>query len=165
MNQFEGNIKIEDVIEKQGFYAGTTVGISMYPMLRHRRDTIVLKPKTGRLKKYDVPLYKVGDKYVLHRVIKVLPDGYIIRGDNLIIKERVRDDQILGVLKEFYRNPKNVNVSNAKTLSETKPVNMNGFKYKLYVRVWHYSFPIRIIYKKFRHFVGNVLRALRLKKS
>ena len=164
MNQFESNVKIEDVINDQGFYVGTTVGISMYPMLRNRRDTIILKPKTGRLKKYDVPLYKVGDKYVLHRVIKVIPDGYIIRGDNLILKERVKDDEILGVLTEFYRNPKNINESNARTTDSAKPINMNGFGYNLYVRVWHYSFPIRLIYKKFRHLVGRVLRKIGLKK-
>lgn len=164
MNQFEGNVKIEDVIKEQGFFAGTTVGISMYPMLRNRRDTIVLKPKTSRLKKYDVPLYKVGDKYVLHRVIKVMPDGYIIRGDNLINKERVSDNEILGVLAEFYRNPKNISDSNARTLENAKPVNMDGFKYKAYVRVWHYSFPIRVTYKKFRHFVGRVLRKIGLRK-
>lgn len=164
MNQFEGNVRIEDVINTQGFFAGTTVGISMYPMLRNRRDTIVLKPVTKRLKKYDVPLYKVGDRYVLHRVIKVLPDCYIIRGDNLINKERVTDNQVLGVLTEFYRNPENISESSARTLENAKPVNMNGFKYKAYVRVWHYSFWIRLLYKKTRHFVGNILRALKLKK-
>ena len=43
-------------------------------------------------------------------------------------------------------------------------VKMNGFKYKFYVRFWHYSFPIRLVYKKFRHFVGRVLRKMGLKK-
>ncbi|MCR5429731.1 MAG: hypothetical protein K6E58_00660 [Eubacterium sp.] len=161
MDQFEGNVKIEDVINEKGFFVGTTVGVSMYPMLRNRRDTIVLKPVTGRLKKYDVPLYKVGERYVLHRVIGVLPDCYAVRGDNLIFKERVTDDQILGVLTEFYRNPKNVDESSS---HKAKPVNMDGVGYKLYVRVWHYSFPIRLIYKKFRHLVGRVLRKIGLKK-
>ena len=164
MNQFQGNVKIEDVIQEQGFFAGTTVGVSMYPMLRNRRDTIVLKPKTGKLKKYDVPLYKVGEKYVLHRVIKVLPDGYIIRGDNLVLKERVPDTAILGVLTEFYRNSKNISDSNARTLENAKPVNMKGLKYNLYVRVWHYSFPIRLAYRKSRNFAGRVLRKIGLKK-
>ena len=161
MDQFESNVKIEDVINNQGFFAGTTVGVSMYPMLRNRRDTIVLKPKSGRLKKFDVPLYKVGEKYVLHRVIKVLPDCYVIRGDNLIVKERVKDEEILGVLSEFYRNPKNIGTTSAKSFENAKPVDMNGFKYKLYVRVWHYSFPIRFVYKKCRHLLGRIKRAIK----
>ena len=164
MEQFEGNVKIEDVIENQGFFAGTTVGVSMYPMLRNRRDTIVLKPAEGRLKKYDVPLYKVGERYVLHRVIGVRRDHYVVRGDNLIIKERVTDDQILGVLTEFYRNPKNISEKKALEVQNAKPVNMNGIGYKLYSRIWHYIFPIRFLYKKARHLAGKVLRFLKIKK-
>ena len=155
MNQFDGNIKIEDVIEDQTFYVGTTSGVSMYPMLRHRRDTIVVRPLEGRLKKYDVPVYKADGKYIMHRVIKVFPDHYIIRGDNCINKEYVTDDMIIGKLDEFYRNPKDV--SNDK-MKDAKPVNMRGWKYKLYSRIWVKSFPIRLLYKKVRGVLGRVKR-------
>ena len=158
MNQFEGNAKIEDVLEDQVFYAGSTCGVSMYPMLRHRRDTIVIKPVEGRLKKYDVSLYKDNERYVLHRVIKVLPDAYIIRGDNCINKEYVTDDMVIGKLEEFYRNPKDVSKIKG---ADAKPVNMNGFKYKLYVRVMHYSFPIRFMYRKCRNLLGRIKRKLK----
>ena len=158
MNQFEGNVKIEDVIEGKLFYAGTTSGVSMYPMLRHRRDTIVVRALDGRLKKYDIPVYKVNDRYIMHRVIKVLPEAYIIRGDNCVNKEYVTDDMIIGKLDEFYRNPKDVS---AIKQGDAKPVNMNGIGYKLYVRVWHYSFPIRLMYKKVRHLLGRVKRAVK----
>ena len=33
---------IEDVIQKDGVYVSTTAGVSMYPMLRNRRDTIII---------------------------------------------------------------------------------------------------------------------------
>ena len=162
MYQFEGNVKIEDVIENQGFYAGTTAGVSMYPMLRHRRDTIVVKPVEGRFKKYDVPVYKANGKYIMHRVIKVLPDKYIIRGDNCTNKEHVTDDMIIGKLDEFYRNPKDVTSDKLKNL---KPVNMEGWKYKLYSRVIVKSFPIRFLWKKVRHCLGKIKRAILGKKA
>ena len=41
--------KIEDVLKEKGVYIGPTVGVSMLPMLKNRRDTIVVKPKTERL--------------------------------------------------------------------------------------------------------------------
>ena len=83
----------------------------MYPLLRDRRDNIVVRPCSGRLKKYDVPLYKRGNEYVLHRIIKVLPDGYVICGDNCINKEyNIKDENILGVLTEVYRNDKKINM-------------------------------------------------------
>ena len=80
--------RIEDVVAQDGIYVGTTSGVSMYPMLRDRRDTIIIQPCRGRLKKYDVPLYHRGEKYVLHRIVKVLPDSY--DHSFLLSKETVR---------------------------------------------------------------------------
>ena len=120
---------IEESLCINGYYASTTAGTSMYPLLRHRRDNIVVRPCNGRLKKYDVPLYKVGEKYVLHRIIKVLPDGYVICGDNCINKEyNIKDENILGVLTEGYRND--------------KKINMDGLPYKIYVRMCRFLYPL-----------------------
>ena len=129
--------QIEDVLAEEGLFVSTTVGVSMFPMLRNRRDTIIVMPYEGRLKKYDVPLYKRGSDYILHRIIEVLPDSYIICGDNCIQKEYgITDEQILGVLTGFYRG--------------SKQINMDGFGYKLYVRVWCRLYPIRKIYGRMR---------------
>lgn len=131
-------LKIEDVLEKEGIYVATICGVSMYPMLRNRRDTVVIKPYEGRLKKFDIPLYKVGDKYILHRIIKVLPDSYIIRGDNTEVKERgITDEKILGVLTTFYRDEKEVDI--------------NGWSYKMYVHVWYHIYYLRTFIKKVYH--------------
>ena len=98
--------KIEDVIEEKGVYIGPTVGVSMLPMLKNRRDTIVVRPKTERLKRLDVALYKRGDAYVLHRVIQPIEDGYIIRGDNCYADEHILEEDVFGVLTEFFRKDK-----------------------------------------------------------
>ena len=76
--------RIEDVLRIEGVYVSTTVGVSMWPMLRNRRDTIVVRPAAGRLNRFDVALYRAHGNYVLHRVVRVLPEGYIIIGDNCI---------------------------------------------------------------------------------
>lgn len=39
-----GHNRIEEVLEKKGVYIGMTAGVSMYPMLRNKRDTIVVVP-------------------------------------------------------------------------------------------------------------------------
>ena len=69
-------LKIEDVLAERGTYIGPTVGVSMLPMLKNRRDTIVVKAKTERLKRLDVALYKRGENYVLHRVLQPIEGGY-----------------------------------------------------------------------------------------
>ena len=104
-------LHIEDALNEKGVYVSTTSGVSMYPMLRNRRDTIIVKPPTAPLKKYDVPLYRRGDDYVLHRIIGKDDKGYIICGDNCINKEYgITENQIIGVLVGFYRDGNEVNM-------------------------------------------------------
>ena len=143
---------VEESLRINGYYASTTAGTSMYPLLRHRKDNIVVRPCNGRLKKYDVPLYKVGEKYVLHRIIKVLPNGYVICGDNCINKEYgITDENILGVLSEIYR--------------AGKKINMDGVRYKTYVRLCRFSYPARVFYKKTRRLLSAVKHKLLKKDS
>ena len=76
-------LTIEEALESQGFYMSTTVGVSMFPLLRNRRDTILIRPVTEPLKKYDVPLYKRGNNYVLHRIVKITRDGYVMSAEGM----------------------------------------------------------------------------------
>ena len=136
--------KIEDVLSEEGVFVSTTVGFSMYPMLRNRKDTIIVCPYEGRLKKYDVPLYKRGSDYILHRVLEVRPDSYVMCGDNCIQKEYgITEDQILGVLTGFYRGK--------------RQVNMDGWLYKVYVRCWCGLFPLRRIWKRGRYLLEKFM--------
>ena len=107
---------IESVLCTHGKYIGPTVGISMLPMLKNRRDTIVVLPKSARLKPLDVALYKRGEAYVLHRVLSVKEDGYIIRGDNCYADEDIPEDAVIGVLSEFFRKGKHFYCTDEKYL-------------------------------------------------
>ena len=137
--------QIEEIIQREGVFVSTTVGVSMYPMLRNRRDTIIVRPYEGRLKKYDVPLYKRGSSYILHRIVEVRPDSYVICGDNCIQKEYgITDAQILGVLTGFYRGG--------------RQIDMDGTGYKLYVRCWCALYPVRRVYKYARAAAVRMVR-------
>ena len=126
---------IEEVISSEGVYVSTTSGVSMYPLFYDRRDTVIISPVKGRLQKYDLPLYKRGDRYILHRVIKVLPDSYVMLGDNCVSKEYgITDADIVGVMTAYYRKDR---YGTPKDLGD-----------RLYVRFWYYTHPIRIPLKK-----------------
>ncbi len=112
--------KIEEVLAEKGVYVGPTVGVSMLPMLKNRRDTIVVRPKTERLKPLDVALYKRGDAYVLHRVLQPVEGGYIIRGDNCYSDEHIPEDDVFGVLTEFFRKDKHIYCTDKKYLRYAK---------------------------------------------
>ncbi len=138
---------IEDILAAEGIYVSTTSGVSMYPMIRNRRDTIIVTPCTGRLKKHDIPLYKRGNAYVLHRIIKVLPDSYVIRGDNCRASEHgVTDADILGVLTGFYRGG--------------KEVDLGGKAYKTYVYLCRASYPLRWAYYFAKGVAASIFKRL-----
>ena len=135
---------IEEQLRTNGVYVSTTVGVSMKPMLRNRRDRIVLLPVgKERLKKWDLPMYRRADgKYVLHRIIDVKDDHYIIRGDNTYMKEYVRDEQILGYVSEFYRGNRHVSTDEK--------------GYRRYAAFWHAIYPLRMPLHKLRMLASRV---------
>ena len=126
------NEAIEERLAKDGYYVSTTVGVSMRPMLRNRRDRVVILP-VGKepLKKWDLPLYRTPDgKYLLHRIIGVREDGvYLVRGDNTYRIEAVPHDAIVGVMSEFYRGERHI-------LADSKP-------YRRYAAFWNAIYPLR----------------------
>lgn len=123
---------IEKYINENGEYITVPNGTSMYPMLRHRRDSVYLvKYEKNTLKKYDLPVYKRHDgTHVMHRCIGKNEDGYIMCGDNQWVREtRVKDEQIIAIVKGFYRDEKYIPVTN--------------LWHKLYCRTWCISLRLR----------------------
>lgn len=151
---FEANLvcdsenKIEEFLASEGRYLSTTRGISMRPMLKSGRDVIVIEPKRGRLNPLDVALYRRGSDYVLHRVIAVTPEGYVIRGDNTYEDELVPENAVIGVLTEFFSKGKSVSVTQKKYINYSKRV------VKLY--------PLRRIrvltWRKMKNLVKKIIR-------
>ena len=101
----------------------------MEPMLRQNRDLVTIKVPSSRLQKYDVALYKRGTAYVLHRVMEVRQDHYLIRGDNTYRMEIVPDSAVIGVLSSFQRKGKKISTGSR--------------LYQGYVRFWQAIYPLR----------------------
>lgn len=123
---------IKEILDTVGTYTGLTMGSSMQPLIHQQRDNIIVVKNKGRLKKYDVPVYLAADgRYIMHRVVEVCDDHYVIVGDNLLNKEYVTDDMICGVLAGFYKNGKRyVDCRNSKA-------------YMIYSKIWVALLPIR----------------------
>ena len=120
----------EEELEQNGTLVFTNKGVSMMPLLRQDRDLLVIEKKgPERCKKYDVVLFKRGEKYVLHRIVKVREQDYYIVGDNCRRGEYVKDGQILGVLTQVVRD--------GKTITPEDPA------YQRYVHLWCGLLPVR----------------------
>ncbi len=143
-------ISIEEAVLTGG-YVGPTQGISMRPMLKQGRDSIVVRAKEGRLKPLDVALYRRGNDYVLHRVIALTDSGYLIRGDNTYSDELIEESKVFGVLTEYFRKNKRISVTDK--------------RYLRYVRRRVKTYPVRRVYVRFKSAVKRFLKKLFGRKS
>lgn len=131
----------EESLQKFGVLIYGNRGDSMFPLIREGRDKLIIFPKpSGRLSKYDVPLYRRDDgKYVLHRVMKVRKEDYLICGDNRnFLEEGICDRHVIGVMSGVIRDGKTIMVSD--------------WRYRLYVALWCWKIPF---------FVRRVVMSLR----
>lgn len=109
--------RFEDILEQEGQLVYTNVGTSMMPLLRQRRDVMLIRKKgPERLHWLDCPLYKRDNgQYILHRVLWVRRHDYIICGDNQWHPETgITDRHVIGVLEAVDRDGKQLLMSSAK---------------------------------------------------
>ena len=136
----------EEILQREGRLIYTSVGDSMLPLIRPGRDLLVIERREGRLKKYDVPLYRrTSGQYVLHRILRVREDGYVLCGDNRWRKETgVTDGQILGVLTAVVRSG--------------REISMDDWRCRLYARVWCGLFPLRALVLRGIHRMKRMMK-------
>lgn len=132
-------ITIDEELKRTGRIFQTTVGNSMEPMLKNRENIVVLEKSEGTLKKYDLPLYKrPNGQYVLHRIIKVLKNDYIICGDNRWKSEIVPHEWVIAVASGYYKNGNLISVNDENYQKYLKTL---GTRRK---KLWLKSIPKRI---------------------
>ncbi|MBQ3118394.1 MAG: hypothetical protein IJC10_01350 [Clostridia bacterium] len=111
---------IEKNLRENKVYITKTQGDSMAPMLK-TGDRVVIVPVTGSLKLYDVPVYRRGDHFTMHRIMKITSSGYVICGDNRTYIERdIKDSDIVGVLSGFYKDGKYVDAKSSEFINHGK---------------------------------------------
>ena len=138
---------VEAQLLNDGVYVSTTRGTSMRPLFKTNRDVIILKTPDAEPKMYDVVLYRTKDgKYILHRIIAVKENVFIIRGDNTFVREKVAKDRILAVLTEYNRKGKKHSTSD--------------LSFRIYSRLWHFIYPVRFLVHKALSFARKVYRKL-----
>ena len=68
--------------------------------------------------------------YVLHRILKVRENDYVLCGDNRYVKDTgITDRQMIGVLTAVVRDGREIPVTD--------------LRYRLYVHLWCDLFPVR----------------------
>jgi hypothetical protein len=144
----------EQELGQKGTLIYTTVGRSMRPFLRSGQDLMVIEArKDSRFRPRDVVLYRrKSGRYVLHRIMAVRKEDYVLCGDNCWELERgIRDSQILGVLTAVIRDGKRQDVRDG------------GYRARVFA--WWLLYPIRACVIYTRDLIGKIWASIKKKVS
>lgn len=143
-----GRAQLEE-LERRGRYFSVPRGVSMWPMIRNKKDIVEVRRLDGHAERGDVVLYVRGESLgVIHRVYRRRRDTYVIAGDNCWQFEHVPADRVVGRVETFYRN------------GAWHSVDDGG--YRLYVRIWMLLFPVRRVRL---YCLSRLRRIVRLRRS
>ena len=106
-------------------------GSSMAPFLVHERDSIIFSKPDRELRRGDMVFYQRDNgQYVMHRILKVKPEGLYIIGDaQTEVEGPVRPEQVFALVTKVNRKGKWVGPGN--------------FWWWFFSTVWLRLFPIR----------------------
>lgn len=115
------NCDYVEELNKNGVIAFVPKGNSMWPTLKNGKQSVIVKKKDKKLRPMDVALYKrESGSNVLHRVIKTTKLGYIMCGDSQFTLEKVKEEDVYGVMAGFYRGKRYIDVNDAEYIEKVK---------------------------------------------
>ena len=128
-------------LTEKGVLAFVPNGNSMWPTLKNGKHSVIIQPKTQRLTKYQVAFFTRADgSFVLHRVIDLTEDGYLVCGDSQLQPEKVLEERVVGVMTGYYLGDKFVDANSPKHLlkierfykrARTRKFRIKNFNFRL----------------------------------
>ncbi len=136
---------MQEVIAEGGKFTFCPSGNSMKPFIRPGRDSVNVV-KADAIKKYDIVLYRrKNGMFVLHRIVEVNDDSYVMCGDNQWTREYgITADMIIAKVSDIIRDGKVISCSSK--------------KYMFWAHVWCDLFLLRKIYLKIRSVAKKILK-------
>ena len=131
---------IDEILAGGGEFRMYPKGTSMLPLIKQGIDSVVLKRNfENGANKRDIAFYRRDNgQFVLHRIVKVKKNGYVMCGDNQYeLEYGITDKHILAKMKAVVR--------------DGVVIDENDKKYKKYVK----RLPFRRFKKKIRIFLGK----------
>lgn len=120
-------------------------GDSMRPLIRRGLDPVTIVPMNRPLQKGDVVLFRLGERYIVHRVWKIQDGSVRTFGDNCWNPDPwIPENQVLGLVIRYVRS------------SRTYRLDTPGAR--AWGRMWMTIHPVRLCYKKLRALAGRCYR-------
>lgn len=137
-------------LAKEGSAPPVTIcleGDSMRPLIRRGKDPVTIIPLVRPLEKGDVVLFRLGERYIVHRVWK-LEDGRVRTfGDNCWNPDPwIPENQVLGLVVKYARDGRGHRLDTPQA--------------RAWGRAWMAIHPIRLCYKRLRALAGRCYRKI-----
>lgn len=130
---------MEQMLEKGEKVRFRVSGNSMWPWIIHNRDSVLLIPcDVHNLKKGEIILFQTQmGNYVLHRITKVVPGGYVTTGDGNCHRDGfISCERVKAKASIIYR--------------KEKRINCDSLPWKCVSAFWMKTFPVR---RQMQHFI------------
>lgn len=141
MSASVGNIHSDELFEAilplldEGLDASFIVrGMSMWPLLCDRRDTVILSSAEGKtIRRGDIVLLKIPgiNKYLVHRVTKIYPDQSVVTtGDANCFRD--------GRFPASY-----IKAVSYRVIRKGREIECRSFRWKCLISIWMFLYPVR----------------------
>ncbi len=160
------SLKVFSPLMKETFDSGSDfifspTGNSMLPLLRGTGDYVVLRRSLSGYYCGDIVLFmRKNGNYILHRIVEIDNDGYVLCGDGQKTLEKgIQADQIIARVHSFYRYKESwIPFKHRKDklssfiLREQNDINGKHFRkyncqtswcYLCYCHMWRFLYPVR----------------------
>jgi hypothetical protein len=130
-------------LNEKGFVVSKIRGVSMWPFFNQKNTQVYIKSALN-YNKNDCILFLRGDgSLIMHRILYLKKDFFLVCGDNQSQLEKVYCSQIKGKMTEYYING-----------HTRRPI---GIKYHVYVRWIRITRPIRIIRDLLKRIIKKII--------
>ena len=136
---------IKEIFDNNSIACIAVTGMSMYPFLREKIDSVELSPPDFKgMNRGDIVLIRREDgEYVLHRVVRKNRDHFYIAGDaQQLIEGPLHRDQLVAVVTSVRRRE--------------KKIKCNNFIWRLLSSIWTLLLPLRRFIIKSYIFLRNI---------
>ena len=137
-------------LAKEGSAPPVTIcleGDSMRPLIRRGKDPVTIIPLARPLEKGDVVLFRLGERYIVHRLWRMQNGMVRTFGDNCWNPDPwIPENQVLGLVVKYARDGRGHRLDTPQA--------------RAWGRVWMAVHPIRLCYKRLRTLAGRCYRKI-----
>ena len=136
-------------IEKKGAISIIPKGNSMWPFLKNGKQSVIIEKVSEKPCKYDVIMYsRPTGEMVLHRIIEVLDNSFVVSGDSHLTVEEVELSQVFGVMTGFFKKNQYLSAKDEKYLKSVEKWYSKKTARKIRIKLFYLGVRIKNAFKR-----------------